>query len=123
MEQELERLLEEKIIQPVKFSDWAAPIVPVLKPDTIARICGDYKLTVNKVSPIEQHPLPRMEDIIAGLTGGKQYTKLDMSHAHQQIVCHSEYTQGTFHIHKTALWRQLQPSYIPVHNGGSAARN
>lgn len=35
--------MEEKIIQPVKFSDWAAPIVPILKPDSSARICGDYK--------------------------------------------------------------------------------
>nr|XP_043895059.1 uncharacterized protein K02A2.6-like [Solea senegalensis] len=86
VEQELERLLEEKIIEPVKFSDWAAPIVPVLKPDSRVRICGDYKITVNKVSPIEQYPIPRMEDMIACLTGGEKYTKLDMSHAYQQIV-------------------------------------
>ena len=70
----------------MKFSDWAAPIVPVLKPDTRARICGDYKLTVNKVSPIERYPIPKMEDMIACLTGGEKYTKLDMSHAYQQIV-------------------------------------
>lgn len=40
VEQELERLLVEKIIKLGKFSDWAAPIVPVLKPDSRARICG-----------------------------------------------------------------------------------
>nr|XP_033495922.1 uncharacterized protein K02A2.6-like [Epinephelus lanceolatus] len=90
VEQELERLLQEKIIEPVKFSEWAAPIVPVLKPDTRARICGDYKLTVNKVSPIEQYPIPKMEDMIACLTGGEKYTKLDMSHAYQQIVLEEE---------------------------------
>ncbi|XP_042083139.1 uncharacterized protein LOC121815605 [Haplochromis burtoni] len=85
VEQELERLLEEKIIQPVKFSEWAAPIVPILKPDSSARICGDYKLTVNKVSPVEQYPIPRMEDMIAGLAGGEKYTKLDMSHAYNRL--------------------------------------
>ncbi|XP_025999364.1 uncharacterized protein K02A2.6-like [Astatotilapia calliptera] len=90
VEQELERLLEEKIIQPVKFSEWAAPIVPILKPDSSARICGDYKLTVNKVSPVEQYPIPRMEDMIAGLAGGEKYTKLDMSHAYQQVVLDEE---------------------------------
>ncbi|CAI5685796.1 unnamed protein product [Oreochromis niloticus] len=90
VEQELERQLEEKIIQPVKFSEWAVPIVPILKPDSSARICGDYKLTVNKVSPVEQYPIPRMEDMIAGLAGGEKYTKLDMSHTYQQVVLDDE---------------------------------
>ena len=31
VEQELDRLQKKGIIKPVKFSDWAAPIVPVLK--------------------------------------------------------------------------------------------
>ncbi len=50
MEVELERLLNDKILEPVKFSEWAAPIVPVIKPDNSVRICGDYKLTVNQAS-------------------------------------------------------------------------
>ena len=45
---ELDRLEEEGIIEPVTFSDWAAPIVPVLKADkSSVWICGDFKLTVN----------------------------------------------------------------------------
>ena len=31
IEEELERLQKDGIIEAVKFSDWAAPIVPVLK--------------------------------------------------------------------------------------------
>ena len=33
VETEIDRLLKEDIIEPVKGSEWAAPIVPVLKPD------------------------------------------------------------------------------------------
>ena len=33
VEKELDRLREDGIIQPVQFSDWAAPIVPVMKGD------------------------------------------------------------------------------------------
>ena len=40
--QELDRLEQLGIIEPVQFSDWAAPIVPVVKQDGTVRICGDY---------------------------------------------------------------------------------
>uniref|UniRef100_H3AQV6 ribonuclease H n=1 Tax=Latimeria chalumnae TaxID=7897 RepID=H3AQV6_LATCH len=76
----LDCLLKKKIIEPVKFSDWAAPIVSVLKPDSSVRICGDYKLTVNR------YPIPKIDDLFAILSEGEQFTKLDMSHVYQQIV-------------------------------------
>lgn len=79
---EIDRLLKENII---KYSDWAAPVVPLLKPDGNCRLCGDYKLTINRVSTLEQYPIPKVEDLMAVLAGGKQFTKLDMSHAYQQI--------------------------------------
>ena len=31
VEQELDRPQQQEIIKPVQFSDWAAPIIPVLK--------------------------------------------------------------------------------------------
>jgi len=49
VEKELECLQLQGTIEPVKFSDWAAPIVPVLKKDGGIRICGDHKLTVNQL--------------------------------------------------------------------------
>uniref|UniRef100_A0AAQ4NRX0 Gypsy retrotransposon integrase-like protein 1 n=1 Tax=Gasterosteus aculeatus aculeatus TaxID=481459 RepID=A0AAQ4NRX0_GASAC len=86
VEEEIDRLLKEDIITPVKYAEWAAPIVPVLKPNGSVRICGDYKLTVNSASSLEQYPIPRVEDLINTLSGGKQFSKLDLSHAYQQIV-------------------------------------
>ncbi|XP_060786568.1 LOW QUALITY PROTEIN: uncharacterized protein K02A2.6-like [Neoarius graeffei] len=86
VEEELERLQREGIIEPVKYAEWAAPIIPVLKPDGSVRICGDYKLTVNRASSLEQYPIPRIEDLFNTLAGGKQFSKLDLSHAYQQIV-------------------------------------
>ena len=85
VDDELERLERVGVIRPVQFSEWAAPIVPVLKRDGTVRICGDYKVTVNKAAKPDSYPLPRIDDMFTALTGGKQFTKLDLAHAYQQI--------------------------------------
>ena len=56
VEVELDQLMHVKFIEPIPFSDWAAPIVPVMKPDQSIRICGDFKCTVNRVSKIYRYP-------------------------------------------------------------------
>ena len=84
---ELDRLVEQGILTPVSFADWAAPIVPVLKSDKQSvRICGDFKRTVNQVSKVDKYPIPKIEDIFASLSGGKSFTTLDMSQAYQQLL-------------------------------------
>ena len=86
VESELQRLQDQGVIEPVPFSDWAAPIVPVLKRDSSVRICGDYKLTVNKEATPDVYPLPRVEDLLATLAEGESYSKLDLAHAYQQLL-------------------------------------
>ena len=90
VEQELDRLEREGIISPVEFSEWAAPIVQVVKSNGAIRICGDYKNTVNGVSKLDNYPIPKTEDLLATLGGGQMFTKLDMSQAYQQLVLDKE---------------------------------
>ena len=65
---ELKQLLQTGVIEPIKHSDWAAPIVPVVKKDGSVRICGDYRLTVNHAAKSDTYPLPRVDDIFASLS-------------------------------------------------------
>lgn len=95
VEAELDRLQEHGIIEPVRFADWAAPIVPVLKRDGSIRICGDYKVTANRVARLDKYPLPRIEDLFASLSGGTCFSKLDLSHAYQQIELEKESLAGS----------------------------
>ena len=44
IEQELDRLESMGVIEKLRYSEWAAPIVPVVKPDNSIRVCGDYKI-------------------------------------------------------------------------------
>ena len=48
IEQETDQLKQKAIIQPVDFSDWATPIVSVLKSDGLVHICRDYKLSLTR---------------------------------------------------------------------------
>ena len=43
IKKELERLVKDDMYEPIQYSKWAAPIVPVLKDYDTVRICGDYK--------------------------------------------------------------------------------
>jgi transposase InsO family protein len=82
---ELDKLESQGVITKINRSDWAAPIVVVPKADNSIRICGDYKVTVNKAVQGEVYPLPTAEDIFATLSGGEVFTKLDLSSAYQQL--------------------------------------
>ncbi|BHF78236.1 hypothetical protein SprV_0602134800 [Sparganum proliferum] len=95
VEEELDRLQKADIIEPVQYSEWAAPIVPVLKSDGSVRMCGDYKLTINSATKLNPYPLPRIEDLYASLAGGHQFTTLDLKHAYNQVVLHTESRDAT----------------------------
>ena len=83
---ELDKLEEAGIIEKVSHSDWATPIVAVPKRDGSYRICGDYKVTVNPELEIDQYPLLNPSDLFASLSGGKKFTKIDLSQAYQQLL-------------------------------------
>ena len=68
LEKELDRLQSAGIIEPVSYSEWAAPIVTVPKKDGKLRICGDYKVTINPVLDVDKHPLPRPDEMFASLS-------------------------------------------------------
>ena len=78
-----------------------APIVLVLKPDGSIRLCGDYKMTFNKVAKPDIYPLPCLEELFATLAEVKSFTKLDLAHAYQQIPLEQSSKQYvTINTHK-----------------------
>ena len=85
VEAELDRKEKLGILKKIKMSEWAAPIVPVSKPDNSVRMCGDYKVMINPHLDVSQYPLPREEKLFAALNGGAHFTKLDLSEAYLQI--------------------------------------
>ena len=86
VDKELDKIVNVGVIEPVRFAEGAVPIVPVLKSDKASvRICGDVKVTVNRVSKLDRFPIPKIEDLFTKLANGKNFSQLDMSQAYQQL--------------------------------------
>ena len=90
VERELTRMQSEGIIYPVDFSDWATPLVCVPKTDGSVRICGDYKVTLNRVINTDTHPIPTPEEVLTTVAGGQKFSKIDLKSAYQQMLLDDE---------------------------------
>ncbi|XP_039192295.1 uncharacterized protein K02A2.6-like, partial [Crotalus tigris] len=82
---ELDKLIQQGILEPVDSSPWETPIVTPLKANGDIRICADYKCTLNKALQQHAYPVPVVSHILASLKGGRVFAKLDLAQAYQQL--------------------------------------
>ena len=74
---ELDKLLAANIIRP-SLSEYASPVVAVLKADGTVRVTVNYKrLNANTIVP--QMPLPNIEDVLNQLGGSSVFTTMDIT--------------------------------------------
>ena len=81
----LDEMERQGVISKINDSEWGTPLVPVIKANGDLRICGDYKVTINRMIEDVKEPLPRIEEIFAELGGGENFTKLDLAAAYNQL--------------------------------------
>ena len=100
VEHELNRLVDTGPI-PVRYSEWASPIVVVPKVDGKIRLCIDCGVTINQFLKTVHYPLPNIEEIFASLANCNFFCVLDLSGAYQQLKV-SEISQSylTINTHK-----------------------
>lgn len=82
---ELELMIKQGVIQQVNTSEWATPIVPIIKPNGRVRICADYKVTVNPILKVDRYPLPTIDELLARFDKGQKFSKIDLSQAYLQV--------------------------------------
>lgn len=86
----MERLIKAELLVPVESSDWATPIVPVVKPDKSIRLCGDYKVTLNKYLEVDWYPILRVVDLISEFQETIVFCTLDVCQSYQQLLLDEE---------------------------------
>lgn len=111
VEEELDRLTQDGILEKVNHSDWATPIVPVLKKNGSLSICGDYSVTLNPRLRVDEHPLPTPDELLASMAGGKVFSKIDLLQAYLQLEIRPEDRELlTLNTHK-GLYRPTRLMY------------
>lgn len=86
VEAELDRLVRAGIIKPVTYSNYASPIVAVLKKNNDVRICGDYSVSINKDLKVDSYPLPKISELCSSLHDCRYFTKIDLSNSYNQFL-------------------------------------
>ncbi|KAK0424202.1 hypothetical protein QR680_008545 [Steinernema hermaphroditum] len=110
VEADLQGKIDEGILKPVEYSEWATPLVVVPKKDGKVRICAGFKVTVNPQLEIDQYPLPRPEELFQASNGGKQFSKLDLKEAYLQLPLDEQSKKYmTINTHKRLLQYQSIP--------------
>jgi hypothetical protein len=81
---DLEKLLKDGIIFPVKYSEWVSNLVPVWKKTSQIRLCVDFR-ALNRASIKYHFPLPNMEMILQQVVGSQMMSLLDNFSGYNQI--------------------------------------
>ncbi|KAG8172840.1 hypothetical protein JTE90_002921 [Oedothorax gibbosus] len=66
-------MVHKGILESISSSEWATPVVPVVKGDGSIRLCGDYRCTVNKSVKPYTYPLPTVNEVLSTVAGGKVF--------------------------------------------------
>src|SRR2546421_11887375 len=76
-------MLKKRIIRKSK-SPWSLPVVFVLKKGGEIRFCIDYR-KLNKVTKKDNHPLPRIDEMLDKFEGSQWFSSIDLTSAYWQV--------------------------------------
>jgi len=100
IKEEVKKQFDTGFLQVVKYSEWVANIVPVLKKDGKVWMYVDYR-DLNKASPKDNFPLPHIDTLVDNTTGYSLFSFMDGFSRYNQIKMDPEDMEKTTFI---TLW-------------------
>jgi hypothetical protein len=102
---EVQRLLDATIIRKVMYPKWLANTVPIKKKNGKWRMCVNFT-DLNKATPKDNYPLPRMDQVVDSAANAAIMSLLDCFSGYHQCWMAKEDEEKTSFITKNAecLW-------------------
>jgi len=84
-------------------------------------------VTVNKASPLDKYPIPKIEDLFSKLVGGQKFTKLAslptaLSRQGINQICDYKNLKGIIQIYQITIWHIICPSNFSTRYGRVTTR-
>jgi hypothetical protein len=109
MEKEVKKILDEKIIIPLRHSKWVANFIPIRKKNGEIRLYVDFQ-NLNRSSKNDNYPLPKMEHILQKVTGATRMFMVDGFSGYNHVyVLPEDREKTTF----TTPWGTLMYAKMP----------
>ncbi|KII67988.1 Transposon Ty3-G Gag-Pol polyprotein [Thelohanellus kitauei] len=84
-----------------------------MKKDGSIRVCANFSVDLNRHICVDKYPLPRKEELLSKLAGGKKFSVIDLASAYLQMPvsivsagCHSVLPQGP------AIWQRTMEQIL-----------
>ena len=100
---EVDNFLQNGFIKAVKYPEWLANVVVVLKKGNKWRVCVDYT-DLNDACPKDSFPLPRIDQIVDASVGHGMLSFLDAFSGYHQIPMHPSDVEKTSFITPHGLY-------------------
>jgi hypothetical protein len=109
MEKEVKKLLDAKIIIPLRYPKSMANLAPVRKKNGEIILCVDFR-NLNRISRKDNYPLPKMEHILERVTGSSRMSMIDGFSSYNEIFVLPEDREKTTFI---TPWGTFMYAKIP----------
>lgn len=108
IEKEVKKLLQAKIIVPLRYSEWVANLVPVSKKNGEIRLCIDFQ-NLNK-APLKDNPFLKMDLVLHKVTGSSRFSMIDGFSSYNEISVQPEDQKKTMF---TTPWGPFMYAKMP----------
>lgn len=102
--EELQKLLQDGLIEPVNASPWISNLVIAKKKSGGLRPCVDLR-AVNKAVIPDRYPLPTVEELTTQFYGATTFSKLDLRQGYLQVPLHPDSRNLTAFVSHAGVFR------------------
>ena len=89
IEKEVKKLLDAKIIVPLRYSSWVANLVLVRKKNGEIRLCVEFR-NLNRSCLKDNYSLPKIDQILQRVVGAHRISMIDGFSSYNQIAVQLE---------------------------------